>query len=286
MRKVVVAATQMSCTWDREATLAKAEKLVREAAAKGANIILLQELFETPYFCQRHDFEYMDLATTPEENPAVKRFQEVAKELDVVIPVSFFERAGNAAFNSIAVIDADGTVLGKYRKTHIPDGMPYAEKFFFTPGDTGFKVWKTKYGTIGVGICWDQWFPEAARCMALLGAEILLYPTAIGSEPVLQTDSKPHWQRCMQGHAAANIMPVVASNRIGHEVQKDSEMTFYGSSFIADETGGLVAEADRETEGVITAEFDLDAIAQKRREWGVFRDRRPEMYGTLLTHGY
>ena len=285
MRKVVVAATQMSCTWDREATLAKAEKLVREAAAKGANIILLQELFETPYVCQRHDFEYMDLATTPEENPAVKRFQKVAKELDVVIPVSFFERAGNAAFNSIAIIDADGTVLGKYRKTHIPDGMPYAEKFFFTPGDTGFKVWKTKYGTIGVGICWDQWFPEAARCMALLGAEILLYPTAIGSEPVLQTDSKPHWQRCMQGHAAANIMPVVASNRIGHEVQKNSEMTFYGSSFIADETGGLVAEADRETEGVITAEFDLDAIAQKRREWGVFRDRRPEMYGTLLTHG-
>ena len=285
MRKVVVAATQMSCTWDREATLAKAEKLVREAALKGANIILLQELFETPYFCQIHDFEYMDLATTPEENPAVKRFQEVAKELDVVIPVSFFERAGNAAFNSIAIIDADGTVLGKYRKTHIPDGMPYAEKFFFTPGDTGFKVWKTKYGTIGVGICWDQWFPEAARCMALLGAEILFYPTAIGSEPVLQTDSKPHWQRCMQGHAAANIMPVVASNRIGHEVQKDSEMTFYGSSFIADETGGLVAEADRETEGVITAEFDLDAIAQKRREWGVFRDRRPEMYGTLLTHG-
>lgn len=286
MRKVVVAATQMSCTWDREATLAKAEKLVREAAAKGANIILLQELFETPYFCQRHDFEYMDLATTPEKNPAVKRFQKVAKELDVVIPVSFFERAGNAAFNSIAIIDADGTVLGKYRKTHIPDGMPYAEKFFFTPGDTGFKVWKTKYATIGVGICWDQWFPEAARCMALLGAEILFYPTAIGSEPVLQTDSKPHWQRCMQGHAAANIMPVVASNRIGHEVQKDSEMTFYGSSFIADETGGLVAEADRETEGVITAEFDLDAIAQKRREWGVFRDRRPEMYGTLLTHGY
>ena len=285
MRKVVVAATQMACSWDREATLAKAEKLVREAAAKGANIVLLQELFETPYFCQRHDFEYMDLATTPEENPAVKRFQEVAKELDIVIPVSFFERAGNAAFNSVVIIDADGTVLGKYRKTHIPDGMPYAEKFFFTPGDTGFKVWKTKYATIGVGICWDQWFPEAARCMALLGAELLFYPTAIGSEPVLQTDSKPHWQRCMQGHAAANIMPVVASNRIGHEVQKDSEMTFYGSSFIADETGGLVAEADRETEGVITAEFDLDAIAQKRREWGVFRDRRPEMYGTLLTHG-
>lgn len=285
MRKLTVAATQIACSWDREATLAKAEKLVREAAAKGADIVLLQELFETPYFCQRHDFEYMELATTLEDNPAVKRFQQVAKELDIVIPVSFFEKAGNTAFNSIAIIDADGTVLGKYRKTHIPDGMPYAEKFFFTPGDTGFKVWKTKYATIGVGICWDQWFPEAARCMALLGAEILFYPTAIGSEPVLQTDSKPHWQRCMQGHAAANIMPVIASNRIGHEVQKDSEMTFYGSSFIADETGGLVAEADRETEGVITAEFDLDAIAQKRREWGVFRDRRPEMYGTLLTHG-
>lgn len=285
MRKLTVAATQMACSWDREATLAKAEKLVREATAKGADIVLLQELFETPYFCQRHDFEYMELATTLEDNPAVKRFQQVAKELDIVIPVSFFEKAGNTAFNSIAIIDADGTVLGKYRKTHIPDGMPYAEKFFFTPGDTGFKVWKTKYATIGVGICWDQWFPEAARCMALLGAEILFYPTAIGSEPVLQTDSKPHWQRCMQGHAAANIMPVIASNRIGHEVQKDSEMTFYGSSFIADETGGLVAEADRETEGVITAEFDLDAIAQKRREWGVFRDRRPEMYGTLLTHG-
>lgn len=285
MRKLTVAATQIACSWDREATLAKAEKLVREAAAKGADIVLLQELFETPYFCQRHDFEYMELATTLEDNPAVKRFQQAAKELDIVIPVSFFEKAGNTAFNSIAIIDADGTVLGKYRKTHIPDGMPYAEKFFFTPGDTGFKVWKTKYATIGVGICWDQWFPEAARCMALLGAEILFYPTAIGSEPVLQTDSKPHWQRCMQGHAAANIMPVIASNRIGHEVQKDSEMTFYGSSFIADETGGLVAEADRETEGVITAEFDLDAIAQKRREWGVFRDRRPEMYGTLLTHG-
>ena len=285
MRKVKVAATQMACTWNREETLMEADRLVREAAAQGANIILLQELFETPYFCQKHDFQYMNLCTTLEENPAVNHFKKVAKELDVVIPVSFFEKAGNTAFNTIAIIDADGSVLGKYRKTHIPDGMPYAEKFFFTPGDTGFKVWKTKYAAIGVGICWDQWFPEAARCMALMGAELLFYPTAIGSEPVLLKDSKPHWQRCMQGHAAANIMPVVASNRIGHEVQKDSEMTFYGSSFIADETGGLVAEADRETEGMITAEFDLDAIAQKRREWGVFRDRRPEMYGTLLTHG-
>lgn len=285
MREVKVAATQMACTWNREETLKKADRLVREAAKQGAKIILLQELFETPYFCQKHDFTYMDLCTTLEENPAVNHFKEVAKELDVVIPVSFFERAGNTAFNTIAVIDADGTVLGKYRKTHIPDGMPYAEKFFFTPGNTGFKVWKTKYVNIGVGICWDQWFPEAARCMALMGAELLLYPTAIGSEPVLQKDSRPHWQRCMQGHAAANIMPVIASNRIGKEVQGDSEMTFYGSSFIADETGEIVAQADRETEGVITAEFDLDEIAKTRREWGVFRDRRPEMYQVLLTHG-
>ena len=285
MREVKVAARQMACTWNREETLKKADRLVREAAKQGAKIILLQELFETPYFCQKHDFTYMDLCTTLEENPAVNHFKEVAKELDVVIPVSFFERAGNTAFNTIAVIDADGTVLGKYRKTHIPDGMPYAEKFFFTPGDTGFKVWKTKYVNIGVGICWDQWFPEAARCMALMGAELLLYPTAIGSEPVLQKDSRPHWQRCMQGHAAANIMPVIASNRIGKEVQGDSEMTFYGSSFIADETGEIVVQADRETEGVITAEFDLDEIAKTRREWGVFRDRRPEMYQVLLTHG-
>ena len=285
MREVKVAATQMACTWNREETLKKADRLVREAAKQGAKIILLQELFETPYFCKKHDFTYMDLCTTLEENPAVNHFKEVAKELDVVIPVSFFERAGNTAFNTIAVIDADGTVLGKYRKTHIPDGMPYAEKFFFTPGDTGFKVWKTKYVNIGVGICWDQWFPEAARCMALMGAELLLYPTAIGSEPVLQKDSRPHWQRCMQRHAAANIMPVIASNRIGKEVQGDSEMTFYGSSFIADETGEIVAQADRETEGVITAEFDLDEIAKTRREWGVFRDRRPEMYQVLLTHG-
>ena len=285
MRKVKVAATQMACTWNREETLMEADRLVREAAAQGANIILLQELFETPYFCQKHDFQYMNLCTTLEENPAVNHFKKVAKELDVVIPVSFFEKAGNTAFNTIAIIDADGSVIGKYRKTHIPDGMPYAEKFFFTPGDTGFKVWKTKYAAIGVGICWDQWFPEAARCMALMGAELLFYPTAIGSEPVLLKDSKPHWQRCMQGHAAANIMPVIASNRIGKEVQGDSEMTFYGSSFIADETGALVAEADRETAGVLVAEFDLDEIAKTRREWGIFRDRRPEMYQTLLTHG-
>lgn len=284
MRKVKVAATQMSCSWNREEVLDKAEKLVRKAAAEGANIILLQELFETPYFCQKQKFEYFDLAKPLSENAAVKRFTEIAKELQVVLPISFYEKAGNTAFNTIAIIDADGTILGTYRKTHIPDGLPYAEKFYFTPGDTGFKVWKTKYADIGVGICWDQWFPEAARSMALLGAELLFYPTAIGSEPTLNIDSKPHWQHAMQGHAAANIMPVIASNRIGTETDDESSMTFYGSSFIADQTGTIVEEADRETESVLVHEFDLDAIAQMRREWGVFRDRRPEMYGTLMHH--
>lgn len=285
MRKVTVAATQMSCSWDREENLKKAESLVRQAAEKGANIILLQELFETPYFPQIQSFDYMNMCTAPEENPAVQRFCEVAKELSVVLPISFYEKAGNTGFNTLAIIDADGEILGYYRKTHIPDGLPYAEKFYFTPGDTGFKVWDTRYGKIGCGICWDQWFPESARCMALLGAELLFYPTAIGSEPILQNDSQPHWMRCMQGHAAANIMPVIASNRIGTETEGDSFMTFYGSSFITDETGALAAEADRESEAVLTATFDLDAIARKRREWGVFRDRRPEMYETLLSHG-
>ena len=284
MRKVKVAATQMSCSWNREEVLDKAEKLVRKAAAEGANIILLQELFETPYFCQKQKFEYFDLAKPLSENAAVKRFTEVAKKPQVVLPISFYEKAGNTAFNTIAIIDADGTILGTYRKTHIPDGLPYAEKFYFTPGDTGFKVWKTKYADIGVGICWDQWFPEAARSMALLGAELLFYPTAIGSEPTLNVDSKSHWQHAMQGHAAANIMPVIASNRIGTETDDESSMTFYGSSFIADQTGTIVEEADRETEAVLVHEFDLDAIAQMRREWGVFRDRRPEMYGTLMHH--
>ena len=284
MRKVKVAATQMSCSWNGEEVLDKAEKLVRKAAAEGANIILLQELFETPYFCQKQKFEYFDLAKPLSENAAVKRFTEVAKEFQVVLPISFYEKAGNTAFNTIAIIDADGTILGTYRKTHIPDGLPYAEKFYFTPGDTGFKVWKTKYADIGVGICWDQWFPEAARSMALLGAELLFYPTAIRSEPTLNVDSKSHWQHAMQGHAAANIMPVIASNRIGTETDDESSMTFYGSSFIADQTGTIVEEADRETESVLVHEFDLDAIAQMRREWGVFRDRRPEMYGTLMHH--
>ncbi len=285
MRRVVVAATQMSCEGSREQVLRRAEKMVREAARQGANIILLQELFETPYFCQRHEFEYTRLATTVDENPAIRSFKALAKELQVVLPVSFYEKAGNTAFNSVAVIDADGEILGIYRKTHIPDGVPYAEKYYFTPGDTGFQVWKTRFGNIGIGICWDQWFPEAARCMALLGAEMLLYPTAIGSEPNPGMDSMAHWQRCMQGHGAANVMPVIASNRIGTEVDADSKIIFYGSSFITDETGEIIAEADRETESVLTAEFDLDELAERRRDWSVFRDRRPEMYGVLLTHG-
>ena len=285
MRKIKVAATQMECTWNRQETLERADWLVRKAADCGARIILLQELFETPYFCQLQKFEYMKLATTVEENPAVRHFKQVAKELQVVLPVSFFEKVGNTAFNSIAMIDADGRILGIYRKSHIPDGLPYAEKFYFTPGDTGFKVWKTRYGTIGVGICWDQWFPEAARAMALLGAEMLLYPTAIGSEPTLEKDSSVHWRNAMAGHAAANMMPVIASNRIGTESDENSTMTFYGSSFIADQHGEMAVQADRHSAGVITAEFDLDALADERREWGIFRDRRPELYQILMTHG-
>lgn len=284
MRKVKVAATQMACTWNREETLNRAEALVREAAAQGANIILLQELFETPYFCQQERYEHMGIATPLEANAAITHFRRVAKELQVVLPISFFEKNGNVGFNSIAMIDADGSILGVYRKVHIPDGPAYEEKFYFTPGDLGFIAWKTKYGTIGVGICWDQWFPETARAMALLGAEILLFPTAIGSETILPYDSQPHWKRCMQGHAAANFMPVVASNRIGTE-EDITKITFYGSSFIADETGEIVKMQDRETQGVIVHEFDLDEIEKRRREWGIFRDRRPDMYKILLTHG-
>lgn len=293
MRNVTVAATQMACTWDREETLERAAGLVEEAAQKGANIVLLQELFETPYFCQQERTEYLKLATTVEENPAIAYFQKMAKQKELVIPVSFYEKAGNTAFNSVAVIDADGSIPGVYRKTHIPHSLLYEEKFYFTPGDTGFRAWKTQFGTIGVGICWDQWFPESARCMALMGAEILFYPTAIGSEPILDCDSMPHWRRCMQGHAAANIMPLIAANRIGTETvqpsednqQQSSSLTFYGSSFIADETGALVEQADRENEGVLTHTFDLDAIREMRHSWGVFRDRRPEMYGALKSFG-
>lgn len=285
-RNVTVAATQMPCSWDKKTTLAQAEKLIRESASKGANIILLQELFETPYFCQGHNFEHYNLATTVKENLAIRHFQPIAKELDVVLPISFYEKAGNTLFNSVAIIDADGSVMGVYRKTHIPDGMPYAEKFYFAPGDTGFQVWDTKYAKIGVGICWDQWFPESARSMAILGAELLFYPTAIGSEPTLDIDSKDHWQRAMQGHSASNLIPVIASNRVGTESEvvngNESSMTFYGSSFITDGTGAKLAEADRDNTSTITATFDLDALAKQRRDWGVFRDRRPEMYGDLF----
>lgn len=289
MRKVTVAAVQMSVPGGAGNAIDKAEALARSAAESGANVILLPELFENRYFCQERRYGSYSLALPLNENHAVQRFCEVAKELDAVIPVSFYEREGNVLYNSAAMIDADGTVLGVYRKTHIPDDHFYQEKFYFTPGGTGFKVWDTAFGRIGVGICWDQWFPEAARCMALDGAELLLYPTAIGSEPVLGCDSMPHWQRCMQGHAAANLVPVIAANRVGTETvlpdeenqQQSSSLTFYGSSFIADNTGGIVQCADRESDCVILHSFDLDELRERRLEWGVFRDRRPEMYGKI-----
>jgi N-carbamoylputrescine amidase len=281
---VVVAATQMACGWDRSENIRTAERLVREAKGKGAQIVLLQELFETPYFCQDQKQELFGLAAPADENPAVLHFQELAAELELVLPISFFERANNAHYNSIAILDADGKRLGIYRKSHIPDGPGYREKFYFNPGDTGFKTWKTRYGRIGVGICWDQWFPEAARAMALKGAEILFYPTAIGSEPQdAGIDSKEHWQTVMRGHAGANLMPLVSSNRIGRESMTDSEITFYGSSFIAGQQGQLLAEAPRDREAVITAKLDLEMIRAQRASWGLFRDRRPELYEPLLT---
>jgi N-carbamoylputrescine amidase len=284
MSIVTVAATQMACNWDRDANMARAEKLIREAAQRGAQVILIQELFETPYFCKDHSSQYLELAKPLEAHPAVEHFRALARELEVVLPVSVFERANNAFYNSVVVVDADGTVLGSYRKSHIPEGPGYHEKFYFSPGDTGFKVFDSRYARIGVAICWDQWFPEAARAMALMGAELLLYPTAIGSEPQdASIDSSGHWQRTMQGHAAANIMPLVASNRIGTEEGKQYTMTFYGSSFIASHTGEKVAEADRTSETVLTAAFDLEKIRRYRESWGVFRDRRPELYRPLLT---
>jgi len=284
MAKIKVAATQMPCTSKGDENLLAAEALVREAASKGAQIILLQELFASLYFCQVEKPDFFSLATTLEENPAVKRFSEVAAELNVVLPISFFEKKGPAFFNSLAVIDADGAVLGTYRKTHIPGGPGYEEKYYFSPGDTGFRVWETRYAKIGVGICWDQWFPEAARAMALMGAEILLYPTAIGSEPMNPSyDSRPHWQTCMQGHSAANMLPVIASNRIGTETIDRSTLTFYGSSFITDNMGALITQSNRQSRGVIVAELDLGAYAKERAAWGLFRDRRPDAYASLLT---
>lgn len=285
MRQVKVAALQFSCSKDVQENINKAEKMVREAADNGANIILLPELFERQYFCQEKRYDYYDYALPLEKNPAVNRFKEVAKELGVVIPVSFYERDIDRLFNTVAMIDADGRVLGIYRKTHIPDDHFYQEKFYFTPGDTGFKVFDTRFGCIGVGICWDQWFPETARCMAVQGAEMLLYPTAIGSEPILDVDSSGHWRRVMQGHAAANLMPVVAANRIGVETVEpckenagqSSSLDFYGCSFIADATGDIIASAKQE-ETILYGEFDLDTLKEDRLSWGLFRDRRPETY--------
>ena len=284
MRMVSVAATQMACSDDRDTNVEHAESLVRRAAAAGAQIILIQELFETPYFCKDQSAALFDLAMPAENHPTLRRMSALAAELEVVLPVSFFERANNAFYNSLAMIDADGSTLGFYRKSHIPDGPGYQEKFYFNPGDTGFRVFNTRYAKVGAAICWDQWFPEAARIMALKGAELLFYPTAIGSEPQDSTlDSRDHWIRVMQGHAGANLMPLIASNRVGKEAGQSCATTFYGSSFIAGPHGELIQTASRDQEEILTAKFDLEAIGHMRRGWGVFRDRRPELYGALLT---
>jgi len=284
MRNVTVAATQFACSWDLPANADTAERLVRQAAAAGAQVILVQELFATPYFCITQDAAHFAMAAPIEGHPLIARFADLARDLGVVLPVSVFERAGEAHFNAVAMIDADGRVLGVYRKSHIPQSPGYEEKFYFSPGDTGFRVWDTAFGRIGVGICWDQWFPEAARAMALGGAEMLLYPTAIGSEPQAPDyDSQPHWEMTMRGHAAANIVPLVAANRVGRETQGGREVTFYGSSFIAGPDGQVVDRAARDGEAVLTARFDLDAIGALRRSWGVFRDRRTDLYGALAT---
>jgi N-carbamoylputrescine amidase len=290
VRTVTVAATQFACGWDIAANLASAERLVRQAAAGGAQIILLQELFETPYFCIEQDTRHLRLATSLADNRAVNHFRAIARELQVVLPISFFERAEQAYFNTVAILDADGAVLGSYRKSHIPNGPGYQEKTYFNPGDTGFRVWNTRHARIGVGICWDQWFPESARIMALQGAELLFYPTAIGTEPppALPVNSRDHWQRTQQGHAAANLMPLIASNRYGLERSlQDPQglfLRFYGSSFIADQFGAKVAEAGEEGEAVLLASFDLEELAQLRANWFVFRDRRPDLYGPLLSY--
>ena len=290
MRKVKYAGIQMQCTKSVEENIAKADKMVRKAASEGAKIILLPELFERQYFCQERNYDYYLYARSLEEDEAVNHFKKVAAELEVVLPISFYEKDVNVFYNTTAVIDADGSVLGIYRKTHIPDDHYYQEKFYFTPGDTGFKVWDTRYGKIGIGICWDQWFPETARGMAVQGAEILFYPTAIGSEPILEVDSMPHWRRCMQGHAASNLIPVIAANRIGEETvepcpengMQKSALNFYGSSFITDSTGVLCAELPGGEEGVLVSTFDLDALKADRLNWGLFRDRRPEMYAKIV----
>lgn len=284
MKSLTVAATQMACSWDTEENISKGESLIKQAAAEGAQVILLQELFETPYFCQVQDFAHQELASSLEQNTAVSHFRKLAAELEVVLPISYFENCGVLNYNSLAIIDADGSILFNYRKTHIPQSPGYEEKFYFSPGDTGFKVVQTRYVKLGCGICWDQWFPETARCLTLMGAELLMFPTAIGSEPGnAELDSRSHWQRTMQGHAAANITPLVASNRVGKESAGDTSIEFYGSSFIADHTGKLVAEANRSDETFLLATLEMDFIEEYRKSWGVFRDRRPEMYGAIHT---
>ena len=282
-RKVTVAAAQMACSWDIDANLATAESLVRQAADSGANIILIQELFAAPYFCKDQLEKYFELAEPVDDSKVIQHMSELAKELGVVLPVSFFERDNNAYYNSLVVVDADGEVVSHYRKSHIPDGPGYQEKYYFSPGDTGFVVSKTRFGVIGVGICWDQWFPETARSLVLQGAEILFYPTAIGSEPVTGLKSRDHWQRTMQGHAAANMVPLIASNRIGKEEGEACTLEFYGSSFIADHTGAKVEEAGESEEEILLHEFDLAAIRNERVGWGIFRDRRPELYGPIMS---
>ena len=290
MRNITVAAIQMQCSTVVEENLKKAEEMVRKAAGKGAQVILLPELFEREYFCQQKRYDFYEYALPVDENPAVQMGKRLARELDVVLPISFYERDGNVLYNSLAWIDADGELLGVYRKTHIPDDHFYQEKFYFTPGNTGFMVFDTKYGRLGAGICWDQWFPETARALALKGAEVIFYPTAIGSEPILDTDSMSHWRRCMQGHAGANLVPVVATNRIGREdvepceanAGQKSVLVFYGSSFIADETGELVQSASRDKEEILVQTFDLDQVRENRLSWGIFRDRRPEMYEDIV----
>ena len=288
-RPVTVAAVQMACDWDRDGNIARAERLVRQAAAGGAQIIQLPELFETPYFCIEQDVRHLALARPVAENPAVRHFGGVARELGVVLPISFFERAGPAYFNSIAILDADGSNLGIYRKSHIPNGPGYQEKSYFAPGDSGFRVWNTRFARLGVGICWDQWFPETARVMALMGAELFLFPTAIGTEPppAVPDNSREHWQRTQQGHAAANLTPLIAANRYGLERSlQDPQglyIRFYGSSFIADAMGAKVAEAPEEGDTVLMHSFDLAAVAQLRDNWFVFRDRRPDLYGSLAS---
>ena len=285
MTVVTVAATQMACSEDPLDNRARAESLVRAAAGRGAQIVLLQELFSGPYFCQHEDPQNFRLAAPADGHPLIAHFKNLAAELAVVLPVSFFERANNAYFNSVAIVDADGAVLGIYRKSHIPGGPGYEEKYYFNPGDTGFRVWKTRYGRVGVGICWDQWFPECARALCLKGADFLLYPTAIGSDPAAPTrDYKDHWQIVMRGHAGANVVPVIASNRLGRESGRNqSHVDFFGSSFITDQYGQIVAEAGRQDEAAVIAAFDLEAIAQNRAELGLFRDRRPELYASLLS---